>query len=128
MILIVDDEEDLGTLLQHLLRFAGHDAVAVKSGQEALAFIARERPSLLVLDLHMADMDGFAVLRALKQSAETQSLPVLVYSANSTDEARAEALRLGAVDMLLKNGFHFDQLVDRIRELAGPPRDQLVNV
>ena len=53
MILIVDDQKDIGTSLERLLRYAGHEAVSVTGGAEALAMLQIRKPSLLLLDVNM---------------------------------------------------------------------------
>ena len=66
MILIVDDQKDAGTALERLLRHAGHEAVSVTGGAEALAMLYIRLPALVVLDVNMPDMDGLTVLRTIK--------------------------------------------------------------
>jgi DNA-binding response OmpR family regulator len=121
MILIVDDQKDAGTALERLLRYAGHESISVTGGSEALAMLHVRRPSLLVLDVNMPDMDGLTVLRTIKEHDELKDVRVAMYSADTHDETRVEAKRLGAVDFLVKGTIGFDQLVARICELAGEP-------
>lgn len=61
MILIVDDEKEIGTCLECQLRFAGHEAVSVTAGAEALAMLHVRKPSLLVLDVNMPELNGLTV-------------------------------------------------------------------
>lgn len=122
MILIVDDQKDAGTALERLLRYAGHEAVSVTGGAEALAMLHVRKPSLLVLDVNMPDMDGLTVLRTIKEHSELNGVPVAMYSADTQHETMGEAMRLGAVDFLVKGTIGFDKLVARISELAGEPQ------
>jgi len=119
MILIVDDQKDTGTALERLLRYAGHESVSVTGGAEALAMLHVRKPSLLVLDVNMPDMDGLSVLRTIKEHDELKDVRVLMYSADTHHESMTEARRLGAVDFLVKGTVNFDELVARISELAG---------
>jgi two-component system response regulator PrrA len=121
MILIVDDQKDIGTGLERLLRYAGHEAVAVTGGAEALAMLHVRKPALVVLDVNMPDMDGLTVLRTIKEHDELKSVPVAMYSSDTHHETMVEARRLGAVDFLVKGTVGFDKLVARISELAGEP-------
>jgi len=121
MILIVDDQKDIGTGLERLLRYAGHEAVAVTGGAEELAMLHVRKPALVVLDVNMPDMDGLTVLRTIKEHDELKSVPVAMYSADTQPATREEATRLGAVDYLLKGSSGFDVLVNRICKLAGEP-------
>lgn len=69
----------------------------------------------------MPEMDGLTVLRTIKQHDELKDVRVAMYSANTQHETMVEALRLGAVDFLVKGTVSFDKLVARICELAGEP-------
>ena len=119
MILIVDDQKDVGTALERLLRYAGHDAVSVTGGAEALAMLHVRKPSLLVLDVNMPELDGLTVLRTIKEHDELKDVRVAMYSADAQHATMVEAKRLGAVDFLVKGTVGFDKLVARICELAG---------
>ena len=122
MILIVDDQKDIGTGLERLLRYAGHEAVSVTGGAEALAMLHVRKPSLVVLDVNMPEMDGLTVLKLIKEHTELKDVPVMMYSADTQHETMTEAKRLGAVDFLVKGTIGFDKLVARICELAGEPK------
>jgi CheY-like chemotaxis protein len=119
MILIVDDYKDSADGLQRLLGYAGHEAVAVTSGAEALAMLHVRKPSLVVLDVNMPEMDGLSVLKTIKEDEELKSVSVAMYSADTHRETAVEARRLGAVDFLVKGSVGFDVLVARISQLAG---------
>ncbi len=121
MILIVDDEKDAGTALVRLIRYAGHEAASVTGGAAALAMLRLRKPSLLVLDVNMPEMDGLTVLRAIKEHDDLKDVRVMMYSADMTHETMVEAKRLGAEDFLVKGTVAIDHLVARICDLAGEP-------
>jgi PleD family two-component response regulator len=121
MILIVDDQKDTGTALERLLRYAGHEAVSVTGGAEALAMLHLRKPSLMILDVNMPEMDGLTVLRTIKEHEELKDVRVMMYSADTHDETMKEAKRLGAVEFVVKGTIGFDGLVTRICKLAGEP-------
>lgn len=122
--MIVDDQRDAGTALERLLRYTGHECVSVTGGAEALAMLQVRKPSLLVLDLNMPEMDGLAVLNAIREHEELKDVRVVMYSADTHHETMLEAKRLGAVDFLVKGTVGFDKLVSRISELAGESHRQ----
>ncbi len=122
MILIVDDQKDIGTGLERLLRYAGHEAVSVTGGAEALAMLHIRKPALVVLDVNMPEMDGLTVLKSIKEHTELKDVPVVMYSTDIQHKTMTEAKRLGAVDFLVKGTIGFDKLVERICELAGEPK------
>lgn len=119
MLLIVDDQKDVGTALERLLRYAGHEAVSVTGGAEALAMLHVRKPSLLVLDVNMPELDGLTVLRTIKEHDELKDVRVAMYSSDTQHATMLEAKRLGAVDFLVKGTVGFDKLVARVSELSG---------
>lgn len=123
MILIVDDQKDTGTALERLLRYAGHESVSVTGGAEAIAMLHVRKPALLILDVNMPEMDGLTVLRTIKEHDELKNVKVAMYSADTHHKTMVEAKRLGAVDFLVKGTIGFEQLVERIGELAGEPKE-----
>ena len=119
MILIVDDQKDAGTSLERLLHYAGHEAVSVTGGAEALAMLHIRKPALLVLDVNMPEMDGLTVLKTIKEHDELKDVRVVMYSADTHHETMIEAKRLGAVDFRLKVRLVLASSSRRIAELAG---------
>src|SRR5512134_493785 len=101
-ILIVDDEPDIGRILGLILRGAGFEVAAVEGGRAALAHLAVSPTDLVLLDVTMPELDGFEILRRIRQSPGTARLPVLMLTANegATDRLRAESL--GADDFIAK--------------------------
>src|ERR1041385_6861913 len=69
MILIVEDEKDFAHSLERFLRFTGLDAVAVNTSGEALDLVNTRKPSLIILDLTLPDIDGMTLLRAIRKDA-----------------------------------------------------------
>src|SRR5688572_23063946 len=116
MILIVDDQKDMGSSLERLLRYAGHESVSVTGGAEALTMLHIRKPSLLVLDVNMPEMDGLTVLKTIKEHDELKDVRIVMYSADTNHETMIEAKRLGALDFLVKGTIGFEKLVARICE------------
>jgi len=79
-VLVVDDEPDVRALTQNVLERTGFEVVAVESGADALAYLARDTPSLILLDLAMGDVSGWEVLSALRQHPRFGSFKVVVVS------------------------------------------------
>jgi len=95
-ILIVDDEESSRYTLSRYLKRAGYSTWEAKNGAEALA-LARQRPSLVLLDIHLPDMMGYEVCRIIKADPETASIPVLHVSATfRSSEDKVRGLEGGA--------------------------------
>ncbi|MFQ5677879.1 MAG: response regulator [Gemmatimonadota bacterium] len=103
-VLIVDDEPQNVRYLADVLRWAGCGHVeGVTDPRQALPLFRRFQPDLVILDLIMPEMDGFAVLRGIReQVGETEVLPILILTSDETREARRRALGEGARDFLTK--------------------------
>lgn len=105
-ILIVEDEAANRKYLEKILDVGGYDHVlSVPDGVQAIEQYVIFDPDLILLDLHMPEMDGYDVLRILgERKISDVYLPVLVFTADATPEARKAALELGASDFLTKPG------------------------
>jgi diguanylate cyclase (GGDEF)-like protein/PAS domain S-box-containing protein len=101
-ILIVDDEVQNRKLLETLLRPEGYATVAVASGEEALALIARQAPDLILLDIMMPGMNGYEVATALKADPATSSIPIIMLTAMVDRAARLASLTAGVEEFLTK--------------------------
>jgi putative two-component system response regulator len=116
-ILIVDDEITNIQLLRRLLERAGFTRIATTCDpRDARTLYVEFRPDLILLDLHMPNMDGLAVMQELNQIAEATYLPVLILTGDVSPEARRDALSRGAKDFLHKP-FSPDEVLLRINTL-----------
>jgi adenylate cyclase len=102
-ILIVDDNEDNRYTLQLLLEADGHTRLATASGgHEALALLARDKFSLVLLDMMMPDLNGEEVLKIIKGNPDTRDVSVVVLSADTDTERVSKCIEIGADDYLPK--------------------------
>jgi PAS domain S-box-containing protein/putative nucleotidyltransferase with HDIG domain len=129
LILIVDDREDNLYLLRALLEGHGYEVVSAANGAQALEAARRRPPSLVISDILMPVMDGFALCRVWKQDEQLKAIPFVFYTATYTDEQDREfALSLGAELFVVKPA-EPDALMGVVREaikLVGhPPAQQL---
>jgi CheY-like chemotaxis protein len=109
-VLVVDDELLIRSTTLLLLKRQGLEAVAAKSGAEGIAIAQRTRPDMILLDIMMPEMDGWEVLKRLKQSTVTSEIPVIVFSAADFEVTDEELRERGAVT-LLRKPFHLSELV-----------------
>jgi len=102
-ILVVEDIPNILELLEVTLRFKGYPVVTARNGQEALDRIAEQQPALVITDILMPKMDGFALVQRLRTDPETSHIPIIILSATYvTPEDRNFAINLGAVRFLEK--------------------------
>ncbi|MGN6185526.1 MAG: ATP-binding protein, partial [Thermoanaerobaculia bacterium] len=100
-ILLADDNADMREYVARLLR-ASYAVETVHDGEEALEAARRDPPSLVLADVMMPRMDGFALLHALRADAQTREIPVILLSARAGEESKVEGLEAGADDYLTK--------------------------
>jgi len=111
-LLVVDDEPNIVELLSASLRFAGFEVETASGGLEAVDTARSFRPDLLVLDVMMPGLDGFGVVRRLRQ--EGDRTPVLFLTAKDATEDKVQGLTLGGDDYVTKP-FSLEEVVARIR-------------
>jgi signal transduction histidine kinase/DNA-binding response OmpR family regulator len=112
-ILIVEDNADLRGYLTRLLQRRGWTVTAVTSGDAARDYAHAQPPDLVLSDVMLPGMDGFALLHALRDDPITQTIPIILLSARAGEEARVEGLQAGADDYLIKP-FSARELLARI--------------
>ncbi|HEY4591132.1 MAG TPA: ATP-binding protein, partial [Thermoanaerobaculia bacterium] len=100
-ILLADDNADMRDYVRRLLA-AEYEVAAVADGEAALRAIAQRRPDLVLTDVMMPNLDGFGLLKALREDPERAAIPVILLSARAGEEARVEGLEAGADDYLIK--------------------------
>ena len=101
-ILIVEDEKDLQEVLSYNLRQAGHTAIVVGAGKDALGAVTEHRPDLVLLDLMLPDVSGVEICRRLKSNAATKDLPIVMVTAKGDEVDRVVGFELGADDYVVK--------------------------
>jgi two-component system, OmpR family, response regulator len=110
-LLIVDDEDNLRSMLTAALRHHGFEVSAVATGRDALAALADPAPDLVVLDVMLPDLDGFEVCRRMRAGGDRT--PVLFLTARDSTEDKVRGLTLGGDDYLQKP-FSLEELVARV--------------
>src|SRR5262245_30701532 len=123
-ILIVDDQPEVGAVLEEYFSGRGFAVVLAVGGLEALSKIEKDRPAMVLLDVRMPDLDGVEVLRKIREAGPNP--PVLMMSGNDDLGVAKRTLDLGAVDYVLKP-FDFDH-IDRVvlKTLSRPEPAQVI--
>jgi len=115
-ILIVEDEEDVAEMIRYNLEKESYRTVVAYSGAEALKAAEAHAPDLVLLDILLPDLSGWEVCRILRDSTENHSIPIVMLTALSSEEARIKGLTLGADDFVTKP-FSIKELLLRIRNM-----------
>jgi signal transduction histidine kinase len=112
-VLVADDNADMRDYIRRLLRATGCEVRTVAEGRAALASLHEERPDLVLADVMMPEMDGFALLREIRGDPALREVPVILLSARAGEESRVEGLTGGADDYLVKP-FSARELIARV--------------
>ena len=102
LILIVDDNQNNVQVLGSLLVREGYKLACASSGKDALEFLSRKRPSLILLDISMPVMDGFQVCKIIKSNPVISDIPIIFISALDSTEEKVRAFELGGADYVTK--------------------------
>jgi CheY-like chemotaxis protein len=117
-VLIVEDDPDVREVLEEMLDAGGYRVVTATNGAEGLAALGRLRPpAVILLDLMMPVMSGFAFLEELSRLPDRQGFPVLLISANETVE---QAARLPGVVGYVRKPFDLDEVLALLELHSGP--------
>jgi two-component system OmpR family response regulator len=110
-ILVAEDESSLNDLLQDALRMNGYETISAKHGLEALRLIREQKPDLVILDINMPQLDGFSVIKKLRN--ENNNVPVIVLTARDQRDDKSIGFGLGADDFVTKP-FGLEELIMRV--------------
>jgi DNA-binding response OmpR family regulator len=121
-VLIVEDEQDLASLVQVNLELAGYEALLANDGAEGLAYARRTKPDLILLDVMMPVLDGWQVLRALKDEPDLQDIPVIMLTALGEERDIIRGNLQGALRYLTKP-FEIRALLGAIEEGLREPTE-----
>lgn len=126
--MVVDDEPMARTLLRLMLVRAGFHVTEAEDGYDALAKVEKSKPDLILLDVMMPGIDGFAVCESLRNATGTAQLPVIMLSAKTDLSSISRGLQAGATKYLTKP-ISPEELTRHVRDVLGPvpPRDGTQN-
>jgi CheY-like chemotaxis protein len=117
-VLLVDDDKDQRDRLRGWLDGEQWVVQETADGREALKRLQADKPDVILLDLMMPEMDGFAVVAALQKEPRWRDIPVIVITARDLDAKDRERLNSGVKSVLVKETFRPADLVERIRRLV----------
>ena len=119
-VLVIDDDEEIRTLVEHMLVGAGHQVEAAVDGAEGLRLFGKRPPDLVLTDINMPGLDGHDVIAAIRVlHPEVSIIAVSGGGAIPQDELLLKASALGAVEIIMKP-FEFRQLVGAVERALGP--------
>jgi len=123
LVLVVEDDPDLGDTIVTFLKEEGLEAKLARDGDQAMRMVDQLSPSAMILDLMMPRRDGFSVLRELRADGRIANLPVIVVTAIFGLSERLYATELGAADYVTKP-FELDELLERVRNVLASRNEE----
>ena len=111
--MIIEDEENLQEMYKLNFELAGYEVLQEMDGLDGISSVVDKAPDLILLDIMMPNMDGFAFLKAMKENTSI-NIPVVICSNLSDKETYAKAIAAGAAGVLLKVDYSGKQLVDKV--------------
>ena len=112
-ILLVDDEADLVDFIKRYLEKNGYEVVTAGDGMEGIEKTIAEMPSLVILDVKMPRMDGFEMLRRLRNNVDTQYTPIIMLTQKRETQSLFQAQDMGSTDYIMKP-FQVKELLDMV--------------
>jgi len=116
-ILIIEDDKFLRELITQKVGQEGYKVLGAVDGEEGLKMAGEEQPSLILLDLILPTMDGFDVLRKLKEQEVTKNISVIILSNLGQKEDIDKGMQLGATDYMVKAHFTPGEIIEKIKSI-----------
>ncbi|MDX2096439.1 MAG: response regulator transcription factor [Leptolyngbyaceae cyanobacterium bins.59] len=112
-LLLIDDDPNLILLVKDYLEFRGYEVVTAENGREALEILERDIPDMIICDVMMPEMDGYSLVKHVREDARTSWIPVLFLSAKGQSQDRVKGLNTGA-DVYMVKPFEPEELVAQV--------------
>ena len=115
-ILIVEDDQMIASMYKTKFEADGFECLMAIDGPAGLEMIKKEKPNLVMLDVMLPQLDGFSILKEIKNDAKTKNIPVIMLTNLSTDEDKKKGEELGAVDYLVKASLTPAEISKKIKD------------
>lgn len=116
-ILFIEDEPTLQKTLGRALEQEGFEILSALDGEIGITKAKESKPDLILLDLILPKMDGFEVLKRLKENEETKDIPVIILTNLENPEDIEKVLSLGATTYLVKANYDLEEVIDKIKDM-----------
>lgn len=123
---MAEDDEMLSSLYDEALTRLGFSVGVAKSGKECLQLVEENEPNLVILDIVMPDGDGFFVLKKMRENQKNSDLPVIMHTNLFSEADKAEAMRLGAKEYVVKADITPTQLAEIVKKHVKAKKNEQV--
>lgn len=114
---MVEDDDFILGIYQKKLEMEGFRVTSANNGEKGLFEAKSKNPDIILLDILLPKVDGFSVLKKLKEDGATQKIPVILWSNLGQRDDVEKGLKMGAVDYLIKTHFKPSEVVDKIKKV-----------
>ncbi|MDO8509649.1 MAG: response regulator [bacterium] len=118
-VLLVEDDVFLQGIYLKKFEMENFKVFTADNGEKALIEAKKKKPAIILLDILLPKLDGFAVLKKLKEDADTRDIPVILLTNLGQKDDVQKGLDMGAVDYLIKAHFKPSEVVDKVRKVLG---------
>ena len=118
-ILFIEDESVLQKTFEKTLKGEGYEIISALDGEIGLNLAKKEKPDLILLDLILPKINGFEVLKKLKEDPETKEIPVIILTNLERMTDIDKALELGATTYLVKVDYSLEEVIEKIKKILG---------
>ena len=115
-ILIIDDDEDIISLIKIILENESYSVIGASSGEEGIKTAIKQKPELILLDIMMPVMDGWEILKMLRTEESTRKIPVAMLTCKTDVKDKLTGLQEGAIDYITKP-FSPEELIERVDKI-----------
>jgi len=112
-LLLIDDDPNLILLVKDYLEFRGYDVITAENGREALEVLEQDLPDMIICDVMMPEMDGYSLVKHVREDSRTSWIPILFLSAKGQSQDRVKGLNTGA-DVYMVKPFEPEELVAQV--------------
>lgn len=112
-LLLIDDDPNLILLVKDYLEFRGYEVITAENGREALEILEKDIPDMIICDVMMPEMDGYTLVKHVRDDPKTSWIPVLFLSAKGQSQDRVKGLNIGA-DVYMVKPFEPEELVAQV--------------
>ena len=115
-VLLIEDERNVAELYRLKLSLDGYDVIVAENGEEGLNKALKVKPEVIFLDIKMPKMDGFEVLKILRESPQTKKVPIIILSNFDEQDLIEKGLTLGANEYLIKSQFTPEGISNKVKD------------
>ena len=123
-IVAVDDSSLILMTLDKILSEQGYEVKGFSKGMRALKYLKKEVPDLIILDVEMPEIDGFEMLKLIKEKEELRNVPVIFLTSNNGQNEVIDAIKGGAKDYIIKP-INEELLIEKVNKIFGIEKDRL---